>query len=159
MRATTLLLTTLVACGTAASTDEPRVAHQAAGRASETPARDGERASEPAAPHGDRVHARHILVQYRGAHRAPTQLRRSKDEARTRADELLARVRAEGADFTAIARENSDGPSAARGGDLGSFGRGIMHPIFERTAFELPVGAISDVIETPFGFHIVQRYQ
>jgi parvulin-like peptidyl-prolyl isomerase len=68
-------------------------------------------------------------------------------------------VRAEGADFAAIARENSDGPSAARGGDLGSFGRGVMHPMFERTVFELPVDALSDVIETPFGFHIIQRYR
>ena len=52
---------------------------------------------------------------------------------------------------------NSNEPSGQRGGELGVFGRGQMVPAFDQVAFGLAVGQISDVVETPFGFHVIQR--
>ena len=62
-----------------------------------------------------------------------------------------------GAEFAEVAREHSDCSSSSQGGDLGSFGRGMMIGAFEDTAFTLEVGATSDVVETEFGFHIIHR--
>ena len=102
------------------------------------------------------IEARHILVMFRGSARNPG-VTRTHDEARARADEALRRARA-GDDFAALVREFSDEPGAgARGGALGRFGHGMMTPAFERAAFALDVGAISDVVETEFGFHVIQR--
>jgi peptidyl-prolyl cis-trans isomerase D len=94
-----------------------------------------------------RVRASHILLKTEG-----------KDEAavRARADELLKQARG-GADFAALAKANSeDEGSAVNGGDLNYFGRGQMVPEFETAAFALKTGDISDVVKTPFGFHIIK---
>jgi len=91
---------------------------------------------------------------YAGSSRSTN--KRSKDEARTQADALKAQIDT-GADFAALAKQHSDCPSASKGGDLGSFGRGQMVGPFENTAFELPVGATSGVVETDFGYHIIRR--
>ncbi|MEM7448451.1 MAG: peptidylprolyl isomerase [Myxococcota bacterium] len=103
------------------------------------------------------IAARHILIQFEGASRA--RVDRTRNEARSLVRNLLSKAQEEGADFQALAKEHSEGPSGARGGDLGTFSRGRMVPEFERTAFDLRVGEISDVVETPFGFHIIQRYR
>lgn len=95
----------------------------------------------------EEVRARHILLNLD-----------DKDEAavRAQADELLAQVKA-GGDFEALAKAHSqDVASASQGGDLGFFGRGRMVPDFERVAFELEPGEVSDVVRTPFGFHIIK---
>ncbi len=105
-----------------------------------------------------RISARHILVQYAGSERADSAITRTKDQARARMAECLEKARA-GTDFAALAREYSDGPSASRGGDLGEFPEGVMAPAFNDAAFALEVGQISDIVETPFGFHIIQRYR
>jgi parvulin-like peptidyl-prolyl isomerase len=105
------------------------------------------------------VEASHVLVMYRGSMRAPETVTRTKDEARTRAQDVLRRARA-GGDFAALAREFSDEPGASdRGGSLGRFGRGMMVGPFETAAFALRVGAVSDLVETPFGYHIIKRTQ
>jgi len=92
--------------------------------------------------------ASHILLTAEGSDKAT---------ARKKADEILAKVRAKPVDFEKLARENSkDSGSAAQGGDLGFFGRGMMVKPFEEVAFELKEGEISDIVETDFGFHIIR---
>jgi parvulin-like peptidyl-prolyl isomerase len=94
---------------------------------------------------------------YQGSMRAPGNITRSRDEARTRAQEALRRAR-RGEDFARLAGEFSDEPgAAARGGDLNRFGHGAMVPQFEQAAFALQVNQISDLVETPFGFHVIKR--
>ncbi|MFW6066694.1 MAG: peptidylprolyl isomerase [Myxococcota bacterium] len=122
-------------------------------------AAEGETARGAAEAAPDSVAARHILIQYQGSTRAGADITRSQDDARAKAEEILAEAKKEDADFAALAEEHSDGPSGPRGGDLGKFGRGRMAPAFEQAAFALEVGEVSGVVETPFGFHIIQRYE
>ncbi len=106
----------------------------------------------------EKIYCRHILIMHEGSARKPPNVSRTREEAKKRAEEVLAKARA-GENFEDLAREYSDGPTATVGGDLGGFGRGAMVPAFEQAAFALKVGEISDVVETPFGFHIIQRYK
>jgi parvulin-like peptidyl-prolyl isomerase len=103
------------------------------------------------------VRCRHILVAYQGASRAIVD--RTKEEARQRADKILAETRKPGADFAALARRDSDAPDARRGGDVGVFDRGMMVKSFENAAFALEVGEVSPIVETRFGYHIIQRIE
>ena len=105
----------------------------------------------------EEIAASHILVAYKGAEKAGDDVTRTKDEAKTRAEELLEKVKDDGADFAEIAEKESDGPSKDKGGDLGTFKKGTMHENFEKAAWKLEVDAISDVVESPFGFHIIKR--
>jgi peptidyl-prolyl cis-trans isomerase D len=80
-----------------------------------------------------------------------------REKARAKADKLLAEVKKNPASFADLARKNSEDPgSAERGGDLDFFGRGAMVKPFEDAAFGLAQGAISDVVESDFGYHIIQ---
>ena len=99
----------------------------------------------------EQVRARHILIKAAADAGAD-----AKAAARNKAEELLAKVKA-GADFAALAKESSQDPgSGAKGGDLGLFPRGRMTPAFEEAAFALQAGGVSDVVETPFGFHVIK---
>ena len=92
--------------------------------------------------------ASHILIAAEGSDKAA---------ARKTAEAILVKVKAAPNDFAKLARENSKDPgSAAQGGDLGFFGRGMMVKPFEETAYRLNSGEISDVVETDFGFHIIR---
>jgi parvulin-like peptidyl-prolyl isomerase len=108
------------------------------------------------APAPDRIAARHILVAWQGAAAALTSVRRTREEAQVRAQEVLTRVRA-GEDFATLARQYSDDPTGPRGGFLGGFGRGVMVGPFEDAAFALPVGGTSGLVETIYGFHVIRR--
>lgn len=61
-----------------------------------------------------------------------------------------------GADFAALAREHSNCPSGNRGGDLGSFGPGMMVPEFDSVVFSAPVNTVQGPVQTQFGYHLIE---
>ncbi|MDG1168566.1 MAG: peptidylprolyl isomerase [Sulfitobacter sp.] len=87
---------------------------------------------------GDEYNASHILVE-------------TQEEANAIKEEL-----ANGADFAEMARERSTGPSGPGGGSLGWFGKGMMVPSFEEAVVALAPGAVSDPVETQFGWHVIK---
>lgn len=105
-------------------------------------------------PNGS-VKASHILFAYEGATRANPEIKRTKEEAEAEANRILTEATKSDTDFTALARDNSDGPSAPRGGDLGYFQEGIMADEFNDFCFGNAVGSIG-LVETEFGFHIIK---
>lgn len=105
------------------------------------------------------IACQHILVAYSGAKGAPGSVIRSKADAKKRADQIDVKAKA-GEDFSSLAQQFSDDlGSKDRQGNLGKFGRSKMVPAFADAAFKLGVGEVSDVVETPFGFHIIKRNQ
>jgi peptidyl-prolyl cis-trans isomerase NIMA-interacting 1 len=105
------------------------------------------------------IEASHILVSYLGATRAKPTVTRTREEARALATQLAAKAHEPGADFAALAKDVSDGPSGVEGGAMPRFGRQQMVKPFSDAAFALRPGEISNVVETNFGFHIIQRTQ
>ena len=98
----------------------------------------------------DQVKASHILITV-----AADASDKDKEEAKKRANELRKTARS-GEDFAELAKEHSECPSAARGGDLGYFKKGDMVEPFEKAVFSLKEGEISEVVETQFGYHIIK---
>jgi hypothetical protein len=108
---------------------------------------------------GATVVARHVLIQWMGADRAGKSVVRTREQARQLAEEVARRAKS-GEDMGRLAVEYSDEPGAAsRGGSLGRFGRGQMVRQFDAVVFALKPGEISDVVETGFGYHIIQRLE
>jgi peptidyl-prolyl cis-trans isomerase SurA len=97
---------------------------------------------------GESVRLSHIMMSV-----APSE--EEKRNAFQQAKEVLAKARA-GESFDSLARSYSQCPSAENGGDLGYFARGEMVPEFDRAAFDLEPGEISDVVETMYGYHILR---
>jgi peptidyl-prolyl cis-trans isomerase C len=99
----------------------------------------------------ERAQAQHILV-------SPTaKTAEAKAAARTKLEEIRKRVQA-GAKFADEAAAHSECPSGKQaGGSLGWFSRGMMVPAFDQAAFSMNVGELSEIIETQFGFHIIQK--
>lgn len=80
-----------------------------------------------------------------------------KAQIKAKAEQVLAQVKANPAKFAELAKEYSqDTGSAANGGDLGYFGKGVMVPAFESVAFALTTGQTSGLVETQFGYHILK---
>jgi NIMA-interacting peptidyl-prolyl cis-trans isomerase 1 len=107
----------------------------------------------------DTIIAQHILVAYRTAKRAPKGVTRSKAEAKARAAEALAKIQSGTSFEDAVKEYSDDAGSADRMGSVGKFHRTDMDPAFGTAAFALRVGQVSDVVETPFGFHVIKRTQ
>jgi len=103
----------------------------------------------------------HMVMQYQGARNLSGKARedrRTKEAAKEAAQAALARL-ITGEDFESVASEYSDGPMGKRGADLGWFTRGEIGPVFDQAVFALAVGDTSEIIESPFGFHIVMRVE
>ncbi len=101
------------------------------------------------------VKSSHVLIAYEGATRANPDIKRTKEEANKLANELLIIAKKTDTDFAAFATENSDGPSASKGGDLGWFYEGQMVEKFNDFVFSNKKGKIG-LVETEFGFHIIK---
>jgi peptidyl-prolyl cis-trans isomerase D len=96
----------------------------------------------------ERVEVRHILIKSDATNDAAM---------KTKAEGILKQLKAPGADFAKIAKENSQDPgSAEKGGELGWIVKGQTVPEFEKAAFSLPVGQMSDLVKTTYGYHILQ---
>ena len=98
----------------------------------------------------EQARASHILVGVDGK-AGPEEKKAAREKA-----EKLRKELAGGADFAQLARENSSCPSNKQGGDLGFFSKGKMVPEFEKAAFALQPGGVSEVVETRFGYHIIK---
>jgi len=101
---------------------------------------------------------RQLLVRFKGSQVAarPGLRELSKEEARAKATGLRAKLAA-GADFAALAKtESDDTGSREKGGEMGFLLRGGTGANFEAAAFSLPVGKLSDVVQTEYGFHILR---
>ena len=98
----------------------------------------------------EQVQARHILIKA-----APEADEEQKKQARQKITDVQKKVKA-GEDFGELAKTHSEGPSSVKGGDLGFFSRGQMVKPFEDAAFALKKGETSDIVETRFGYHLIQ---
>jgi peptidyl-prolyl cis-trans isomerase C len=106
----------------------------------------------------EEVKARHILIRFQGSKMPLAEGKKdlTEAEALAKATELRAKIVA-GADFAAVAKESSDDTgSGANGGDLGAFGKGQMVPEFDKEAFLLPAGQISQPVKSQFGYHVIK---
>lgn len=88
----------------------------------------------------DEVRARHILV-----------------DNEEHADQIKLELERSDKSFADLAEEKSEGPSGDNGGDLGFFGRGDMVKPFEREAFDMDVGEVSEPVKTEFGWHLIKK--
>ncbi len=114
----------------------------------------------------ERVQASHILIPIgpqpaagsaeKPPEPSPEDKKKWTAEAMARAEELYKKATAPGADFAALAKENSIGPSADKGGDLGVFTKDRMVEEFSAVAFKLKPGEISKPVETKFGVHVIK---
>ncbi len=96
------------------------------------------------------VKARHILVK------ASADMSEDERDAKRKQLEGILKLLNEGSDFEEVAKQHSEDLSKTKGGDLGWFKPGEMVPAFEAAAFALQPGQISEIVESPFGFHIIR---
>jgi cell division septum initiation protein DivIVA len=115
-------------------------------------------AKPPQAAEREIAGAAHILVTYKGAENAPKTVTRSKQDAKKRADDVLKQLRADEKKFAELVKKYSDDEmSKAAEGRLGNFERNAMPAAFSDKCFSMQLDTISDVVETPRGFHIIKR--
>lgn len=105
------------------------------------------------------IHVEHLLVSFAGAANAPAGVTRTHDEAKARAEEALTKVGATDAEWAAAVRTYSDAPLKEDAGDLGWMTPGQMADVLDQAAFTLQPGAVSAVVETPVGFHVIRRVE
>jgi len=162
-----LLLGAVVVIGAAADrlvphTEEPSATHEVAEPEPKPPVQNEPTQHGPVfkgtEPSREIAGAAHILLAYKGALGASPSVQRSKEEARRQAEEIRRKLVADESKFAALANEHSDDlGSRPMGGALGNFERYAMPKAFADATFALKVGEISEVVETPRGFHIIRR--
>lgn len=103
---------------------------------------------------GAQAKASHILISWEGTQVPNKKEKRTKEEAKVKAEMLLAQAKANPGNFMIMALTNSDDSSAQQGGDLGYFGPGQMVKPFNDYVFNNPVGSIG-LVETEFGYHVI----
>lgn len=104
--------------------------------------------------HEEEVSAAHILIKTDATAADP---KADEAQALAKIQDILKQIR-EGADFADMAKKHSEDPgSGSQGGDLGFFGKGRMVPEFEKTAFAMKDGEVSEPFKTQFGYHIIKR--
>lgn len=140
---------------------EPSAAGEPAEKAPEGPeaeclalagAKREKKPNEPA-----KISVKHVLIKYAGADRAGEGITRTRGAACLRAIEARDKIRG-GADFGEIVSEYSEEPGAAsRQGSVAAIERSMVVEPFADAAFELDIGQLSDVVETPYGFHVILR--
>ncbi len=104
---------------------------------------------------GVNAKASHILISYEGTKVPNQKEKRTKEQAKAKAEAILAQVNANPESFLMLAFTNSDDSSAQQGGDLGYFGPNQMVKPFNDFVFNNPIGKVG-LVETPFGFHIIK---
>jgi len=104
----------------------------------------------------DKAHGRHLLIRYAGAKNAGPEITRTREQASQLVQSVLSGIHSE-QDFLGAIAKYSEDASRARAGDIGSPGRGRLALAFENSLFALKVGERSGVVETEFGFHIIER--
>lgn len=103
---------------------------------------------------GAQAKASHILISYEGTQVPNKKEKRTKEQAKAKAEQLFAQAKANPSMFLMLALTNSDDSSAQQGGDLGYFGPNQMVKPFNDYVFNNPIGSIG-LVETDFGFHII----
>jgi len=98
----------------------------------------------------EKIRARHILIKVN-----QNATKAEKEKARKKIKDIQKKLK-KGEDFAKLAKEYSEGPSSKNGGDLGYFSKGQMVKPFEKAAFALKPGQISDIVETQYGYHLIK---
>lgn len=114
--------------------------------------------ADPTLPTKGQAAGRMILIVWKEVDATET-VKRSKTEAKALAEKVLkeARAKATEADFTKLAKKHNVGPLNENGGKLSPFGPDDVAPFIAKAVFALKVGGVSDVIESPAGYHIFLR--
>lgn len=104
-----------------------------------------------------KIGAKHILVKYAGAKRAPASVTRTREEACLRAQEARTKLESGTAFSEVVAAYSEEQGAASREGSLGSIAPTDVVPPFADAAFELEAGQVSQVVESDYGFHVILR--
>lgn len=109
----------------------------------------------------EKVRVRHLLVKHKNSRKPASWkdpiITRSKEDAIEKLNSYKDEIERGDSTLQSLAIENSDCSSHDKGGDLGFFGKGEMQPSFEKAAFQLQVGELSDVVESDSGVHLIER--
>jgi hypothetical protein len=158
-----IVVSTTIACGGAPSGGVSSATSSASTSGDESAAErclaiaSAKRERKPSEP--ARINAKHVLVRYAGAKRAPATVTRTREQACLRAEEALTKLK-EGMPFAEVVRVYSEESGAAtREGSLGTIERSDVAAAFADAAFELNAGEASEVVETNFGFHVILRVE
>lgn len=119
------------------------------------PKSSGQGAAGPAV--GGAAHFRHITVMHKDSPGKPIYVTRTKEDARKLIGEIAAKLKSGKADFAALARQYSDGPGRENGGDVGVVPFKRLGPKYAGLAAALGPNEISGVLESPFGYSLIQR--